>query len=212
MIQLFSTEISASAGTTSRREDEAIAVKCLVEEAFGKGAVIDHTPEGAPYIQDRPGTYISISHCQDTCVMAVSDKPVGVDIETARPQLERIAHKFLTPCEMQSLNDKMQSLDGEMHILDGEMHIHSLMTLMQLWTAKEAVFKCAGNPSLVISEIEILLDSINTLSFHEAKAIARRRTFDVCFPLITHSHVIAAASPGKCNHSSIMEIHYFTLT
>ncbi|MDE5618885.1 MAG: hypothetical protein K2I79_05305 [Clostridia bacterium] len=50
-----------------------------------KGDIVLHEDSGAPYAADslgaRRGYYISISHTCDICVIAVSDAPVGVDIE-----------------------------------------------------------------------------------------------------------------------------------
>lgn len=122
-----------------RREAERAAVARLVADVFGAGVELAHSADGRPYLPSRPEVYISVSHCADECVLAVSDSPVGVDVETARQQLPRIAAKFLTPAEM-------------------ARGPHELEALLKYWTAKEAVFKCAGIPSLVISEIEVSAD------------------------------------------------------
>lgn len=109
------------------------AKRMLVERAFGPGRALAHHPDGAPYIVGSE-LHISISHTRRECVLAVCDKPVGIDIETARDQLVRVAGKFLAPGE------------------------HPEMTpqgLLPYWTAKEAVYKCARTPGLGLTEIEV---------------------------------------------------------
>lgn len=55
------------------------------EQAALKGDNVRHEACGAPYAADSVGKrrsyYISIAHTCDICVVAVSDTPVGVDIE-----------------------------------------------------------------------------------------------------------------------------------
>ena len=116
-MKIFSSPIQCS-NRSERRIKEIEAVTQLVARAFGPGAELRHTDEGRPYIDGRDDVYISISHCADICLLAVSDTPVGIDAETARDQLIGIAHKFLTQGEMARAP-------------------HSLTTLMRLWAAKE---------------------------------------------------------------------------
>lgn len=126
----------AAVARRERRGAEREAVARLVVEAFGADAVMEHMDDGRPYVVSCPEKYVSVSHCTDECVLAVSDSPVGVDVETFRQQLAGIAIKFLTPAE---------AAHGP----------HDMDALMRYWTAKEAVFKCAGIKGLVISEIEV---------------------------------------------------------
>ena len=134
-VKIYRTPIAPSE-RAERRELEREAASKLVAGVFGHATVIAHEDDGRPYLPTHPGVCISLSHCVDECVLAVSDSPVGVDVETARPQLSRIAAKFLTSREM-------------------ARGPHDVDALLRYWTAKEAVFKCAGMPSLVISEIEL---------------------------------------------------------
>lgn len=110
-----------------KREAERIAARELAGEA-GVGE-IHHTDTGAPIVR-MPGVYISISHNRDTCILAVSDTPVGVDIETPRPTLA----KTIT---------RVSSTD------------ESGIDPLHLWTAKEAVFKCAGIRDMTIPEVTV---------------------------------------------------------
>lgn len=140
MIRIYHTEI-VHAAPGGRRRAELAAEQTLMTQAFGPDAVLAHDAHGAPRVDGRPDLYVSISHSADACVLAVSDTPVGVDVESLRPQLQRIAHKILTEAELARAH-------------------YDTPSLLRLWTAKEAVFKCAAIPSLVISEITVSLPSV----------------------------------------------------
>ncbi|MCI8998969.1 MAG: 4'-phosphopantetheinyl transferase superfamily protein [Muribaculaceae bacterium] len=170
---LFTTEISGDT-SISRREREHTAVNSLLREAFGRDIEVAHTQDGAPYLEAHPDTHISISHGIDTCVLAVSSEPIGVDIETAREQLKRVAHKFLTPQEHARWSTLADETEG-------------MLFLLMAWTAKEAVFKAALTPGLVLSEIAI--DSDFTT------AESRGKHYTLTYPTVSSRRAIAIAFP-----------------
>ncbi len=123
----------------SRREAEKDAVNRLIIDEFGADTILSYAPDGHPELRVAGRTVsISISHCRDEAVVAVSnnDSPVGIDIETAREQLMRVAPKFLTP-------DEMVTYAGSIH------------KLLRAWTTKEAVYKAALTPGLPLHEIRL---------------------------------------------------------
>lgn len=152
-IDIYRIAVPASS-RGARREREREAVDALVAGAFGEGTVMSHTAEGAPYVSSFPGMHVSVSHSRKECVLAVSTAEVGVDLEEPRAQLERVAGKFLTPEEKRR---------GEMPVAE----------LVRYWSAKEAVFKCAGMADLVLPEIEI--------DMAMRKASARGEIFSIFF-------------------------------
>lgn len=116
-----------------RRIREREAVMRLVHRVFGPDAVLTHAPDGAPEIAGLEGEWFSISHSADSCILAVTrEGRVGVDTETARAQLVRVASRFLAPCEAVSLD---------------------VGYLLRMWTAKEAVYKAARIAGLGLDEI-----------------------------------------------------------
>ena len=76
-----------------------------------------------------------MSHTVQYAVVGVGDRPVGVDIEQHRPQIERIAKKFLHQEEAKQVpeHDKIE-------------------WLTRLWTAKEALYKVMRQPGLSFAE------------------------------------------------------------
>lgn len=156
----------------SRRDRETKAKETLLHEIFGGTIALSHDEHGAPSLPEHPASHISISHCSDTCVIAISDTPIGIDIERARPQLQKTAHKFLTDNEIVRYHSITDRDEADLYLL-------------KMWTAKEAAFKAAHIPDLVISEIEIAEDF--------ATATARGTIFRLTFPLITAEKVMSVA-------------------
>ncbi len=147
MVRLFLTDIDTSTGG-NRREAERMAIRRLLGEAVISDVVIDHHPDGAPYIAGHPELHISISHSSTTCLLAVSDRPIGVDIESPRPQLARVAHKFL-------MDEESARLD---RVEERHTYIHELL---RYWTAKEATFKLLRLPDLTVSAILVSPDGMS---------------------------------------------------
>lgn len=126
MLRLYRSAIAAAA----RRRDAERAVSArLIAEAFGPGAHLAHDPDGRPQAEglSGPRPFISLSHCRTEAVLAVSDEhPVGVDIEQWRPALRSTMSRWLTEQEAAGITDDR--------------------SLLQAWTAKEAIFKALPSP------------------------------------------------------------------
>lgn len=109
------------------RDAEKAAVLKLVERAFGSDAIYSHDPAGAPLIKGiDSAVHISVSHCRTCAALAVSDRPVGIDVETEREQLQRVAPRVLSADELEYYGDR----------------------LLQAWTLKEALYKASHTPGL----------------------------------------------------------------
>jgi 4'-phosphopantetheinyl transferase len=79
---------------------------------------------GKPFFREYPNRHFNISHSGRWVVCAVSDLPVGVDIQTQTPLAPESWRLFMTKSEIQSCTDSAQAL--------------------RLWSVKEAVAKCIG--------------------------------------------------------------------
>ena len=88
--------------------------------------------DGAP---ELPEKFCSMSHSLQYAVVVVGDRPMGVDIEQHRPQIERIAKKFLHQEEVKQVPEH-----------------HKIEWLTRLWTAKEALYKAMRQPGLSFAE------------------------------------------------------------
>lgn len=85
---------------------------------------------GKPYVSGNP-CYFSLSHSGELVVCAVSDKPVGVDVERIRTIDQAVATKICTEEELIFLNG----------IAEQETRNRALL---EIWTKKEAIFKIEG--------------------------------------------------------------------
>ena len=82
------------------------------------------SPDGKPYAKNL-AVHFSISHSGDFAVCAVSETETGIDIEKKRSVHPRVCEKFCTEAETD--------------------YVHTCENgLFEIWTLKEAYFKCIG--------------------------------------------------------------------
>ena len=81
---------------------------------------------GKPYLEQGP--YFSISHCKQAILVAVSDREIGVDIESIRRADESLVRRTMNEAEQARIAD---SPDPQ-------------RAFIALWTRKEAVLKMRG--------------------------------------------------------------------
>lgn len=58
-------------------------LRAILERRLGKNYEIKRTENGKPYISGNP-LYFSLSHSADGAMIAVCDKPVGIDFESTK--------------------------------------------------------------------------------------------------------------------------------
>lgn len=92
--------------------------------AFGKN---DY---GKPFLMNYTGVHFNISHSHAWVVCAVSDIPIGIDIEAIKPIDMDIAKRFFSKEEYGSLVSKN--------------HVERLQGFFELWSLKESYIKAWG--------------------------------------------------------------------
>lgn len=120
-----------------RREAERNALSELLEEALGEGVALEHLPDGRPILSSHPKTHISISHTEGLVMLALSDKPIGVDVELRCRQTEVAVKRLVSPV----LARAMQGLNA---VYTDKNLIYTIA-----WTAMEALYK-------LVTESEVL--------------------------------------------------------
>lgn len=139
-IDIYLIPLTNDNGTTRRQREEQ-AEKMLLNEIFGQETALQHHTDGSPYIPTFEGT-ISISHSKHHLCIALSEKKqVGVDIEEIQERLMRLRKKFLSADELAHLSPTLRNL-----------------TLC--WSAKEAIYKIAGEKAGAMGQ-NITLDTTN---------------------------------------------------
>lgn len=115
---------------------KAIAQWCGVEAESIKFDTAEH---GKPFAVGLD-VEINISHSGNMVVCAVSDQPVGIDIELIRPVDLRTAKHFCTPEDLEYLFGHTPS-EEEFIKTEEEAILHRFF---QIWTVKEAYCKWSG--------------------------------------------------------------------
>ena len=106
---------------------------------------ICRTPRGKPYFASRD-LFFSISHAKDTVAVALSDTPVGIDIEfiDERRDILSLSRRFFAPDEHKALSETAGS---------------PIDDFFALWTKKEALAKITGEGLAAICRADKLDES-----------------------------------------------------
>lgn len=111
---------------SDKRRREWLAVRALLAAAAGPSFRIAYENCGRPYLLPRVGEF-SISHTDGLAAIALSDRPVGIDVEPYSGRAYRLRERFLA--------------DGE---FDFSLVPSPERAATALWSAKESVYKLAG--------------------------------------------------------------------
>lgn len=90
----------------------------------------DYGPAGKPTLRDAPEYHFNLAHSADLALGALSDEPVGIDLERVRPMKNAagLAKRWFHPDEQRRI----------------EQAADPLAEFFRTWTAKEAVLKLIG--------------------------------------------------------------------
>ena len=119
-----------------------------------------YNEHGAPYLEDGP--YFSISHCKQGIAVAVSDTPIGIDIETIRPLNEGLVHKAM------NLQEQAQIATAA----------NPAQEFIRLWTRKEAYVKMQGTG--IISEMHNILSNTLGVTWEEILNTEKEYICTIC--------------------------------
>ena len=96
---------------------------------------IKKTSAGKPFFPDKPEIHFSLSHARTHVLCALSDHPVGIDIESPRDVSERAIRFFCSPEEFMLFNP------------------------LELWVLKESYIKFIGGKLLMVKTIRFSRDN-----------------------------------------------------
>lgn len=91
--------------------------------------IVAKHPTGKPFFPDRPDIHFSLSHTASYVLCAVSEAPVGADIEAIRSVRPGVPERVCTPDEL------------------------LLFEFFELWTLKESFIKVSGNTNVLLKSI-----------------------------------------------------------
>ena len=88
--------------------------------------IFEYNEHGKPSIVGHPEIYFNLSHCKEAVVCAISDKPVGVDVEGRREMGDKVVKRVFSPYEIEAIMQSEEPFD---------------IGFIRLWTAKESIVK-----------------------------------------------------------------------
>lgn len=135
----------------TKQKSQSIGAELLLRYAVGQitGKVSnvkwDTDENGKPYLTEHDGIYVNLSHSGDYAVCAVSDVPVGVDIQHCRECDMKMAKRFFTVEEAEFIN---KSTDRN-------------SAFFEIWTKKESFVKAVGKGlAIPLNSFSVLTDRI----------------------------------------------------
>lgn len=124
-----------------------ILTKVAIKKTFGIDITkqnFAYTGYGKPYLSDYPNVHFNISHSGKYVACAVSDKPIGIDIQK------------ICECDF----DVAKRVCNEKELKQIENSEDKASEFTKLWTQKEAVLKMIGT-GIAYGDIKNCLDNHN---------------------------------------------------
>lgn len=90
--------------------------------------VFEYGEHGKPFILGHPEIHFNMSHCREAAICAISETPVGIDVESIREYRESLVHYTMNDDEIAAITQSP----------------NPALTFIRYWTMKEAVLKLSG--------------------------------------------------------------------
>ena len=132
-----------------------------LREEYGitENPLFEYNEHGKPSIVGHPDIFFNFSHCKEAAACVVSDRPVGIDVESIREYKESLARYTMSDTELEQ-------------ILSAE---HPDVAFIRLWTMKEATLKLIGTG--ISNDLKTVLDT----SLYKYTTVERQRyIYTVC--------------------------------
>jgi len=132
-----------------------------LREEYGitENPVFGYNEHGKPSIVGHPEIYFNLSHCKEAAACAISDKPIGIDVECIREAKESLINYTMNEDEKQEImaSDNPSS------------------AFIRLWTMKEATSKLVGTG--ITNDVKTLVD---TTKYKYTTVDKQRYIYTVC--------------------------------
>lgn len=118
---------------------------------------------GKPYTPTLQETFFSISHSENFVAAVISDRQVGIDIEKLRFLSVKASKKICCDEELYYIFGKNKAdID-----FDKEQPPDVIKRFLEIWTAKEAYYKCIGTGIKNPKALNILSCNVDLMKFEE---------------------------------------------
>ena len=132
-----------------------------LREVYGitENPVFEYNEHGKPSIVGHPEIFFNLSHCKFAAVCAISDQPIGIDVESIREFKEGLVRYTMN-------NDEVREIESASD---------PAATFIRLWTMKEATMKLIGTG--ISNDMKTVIDT----SLYQYTTIDKQRyTYTVC--------------------------------
>ena len=154
-VRVYTTELNKSTHAEQHEAGRALLRRALADGEISPDLAVEIDSNGKPFLPDAPDFHFSIAHCGNRVVCAVSDVPVGCDLERERVLKRDISRRICSDAECAA--------------------VRSSADLFTLWTGKEAVLKAIGlGLRLPLSGIEVGLAETVHLAVNDTPCVLRR--------------------------------------
>ncbi len=154
-VLLYHTELDTDSYAAQHAAGRALLRQALAAAGLSPDLPVCTDAQGKPVLPDAPGFCFSIAHCRNRVICAVSDRPIGCDLERERTLKRELAPRICTPHERAILRTNAD--------------------LFQIWVGKEAVLKAAGmGLRRPLGALEVGLDDRCTVNLDGAPYTLRR--------------------------------------
>ncbi len=133
--------------------------------------VFEYAEHGKPSIVGHPEIHFNMSHCREAALCVLSDRPVGVDIESIREYQESLVRYTMNEAEVRQI-EQAERPDVE---------------FIKLWTRKEAVLKLSGTG--IIDDMKHVLEK-TTSELTTVVGPEARYVYSVCRPAYSETGIL----------------------
>ncbi len=124
--------------------------------------VFEYGEHGKPFIVGHPDIHFNFSHCREAVICVVSDRPVGVDVESIREYRDSLVRYTMNDQEVQQI-ERAERPDVE---------------FIRLWTMKEAVLKLSGRG--IVDDLKYVLTDTKTSELTTVVDPEVRYVYSIC--------------------------------
>lgn len=134
-----------------------------LSEVYGieENPVFGYNEHGKPSIIGHPEICFNLSHCKEAAICAISDQPVGVDVESVRSFNESLVRYTMNEDEIRQI----------------ESSEDQAVAFIRLWTMKESAMKLIGTGISNDMKHVLQQEGLNFETFVDAQS---RFVYSIC--------------------------------
>ena len=132
-----------------------------LRETYGitENPIFEYNEHGKPSIVGHPDIFFNLSHCKEAAVCAISDHPVGIDVESIREYRESLVRYTMNDAEIREI----------------ESAENPASAFIRFWTMKEATMKLVGTG--INNDMKNVID---TTTYHYTTVDRQQYIYTVC--------------------------------